>query len=164
MIFDQRRNIISPLRKRKGQALIEFALVLPFLILLVLGIIEFGWLTKNQLTIDNATREGARTAALGKTTSAIISTIQNQTSTVPGSPSQLTITMKRDSNSTGTNDYNYATTLLDTTDSNGNPVNNAPAGTMIQITVSIPEHSLTGFFPFLNNRNISAVVVMRRES
>jgi Flp pilus assembly protein TadG len=150
-------------KKRKGQALVEFALVLPFLILLVLGIMEFGWLTKNQLTIDNAAREGARSAALGKTTTDITSVINNQTSTVPYSSTQLTITMKRDDNSSGTNDYIYANTLKDTTDSNGNSVNDAPAGSMIKVTVSIPEHSLTGFFPFLNNRTISAAVVMRRE-
>jgi len=152
------------LRKRKGQALVEFALVLPFLIILVLGIMEFGWLTKNQLTVDNAAREGARSAALGKSISEITSVIQNQTTTVPGSPSQLTITMYRDDND-ATNGYNYTIALGDgEADSDGVVKNDAPAGAMIQVKVSVPEQSLTGFFPFLNNRTISAAVVMRRES
>jgi len=150
-------------KKRKGQALVEFALVLPFLILLVLGIMEFGWLTKNQLTIDNAAREGARSAALGKPTTDIESVIKDQTSTVPYSSTQLTISMNRDDND-ASNGYNYTIPLGDAAaDDDGVVKNDAPAGSMIKVTVSIPEHSLTGFFPFLNNRTISAAVVMRRE-
>jgi len=150
--------------RRKGQSLIEFALVLPFLIVLVLGIMEFGWLTKNKLTINNATREGARTAALGRSTTEITSAIQNQTSTVPGSPGELVITMNRDDND-ASNGYNYEIALGNAAaDSDGIIKNDAPAGSMIQITVSIPGHPLTGFFPFLKNRTISTSVVMRRES
>jgi len=48
------------LRGRKGQALAEFALILPVLFLLIAGIIEFGrgWNIKQALT--DAAREGAR--------------------------------------------------------------------------------------------------------
>ncbi len=42
----------------------EFALVAPFLILLVLGIIEFGRGMMVQQLLTNASREGAREAAL----------------------------------------------------------------------------------------------------
>ena len=48
------------LRSRKGVAAIEFALVLPLLIVFVFGIIEFGLLMYNQQIITNASREGAR--------------------------------------------------------------------------------------------------------
>ncbi|NLJ31875.1 MAG: pilus assembly protein [Clostridiales bacterium] len=44
----------------KGQAMVEFALVLPILILLVCGIIDFGWIYSNQITVTNACREAAR--------------------------------------------------------------------------------------------------------
>lgn len=150
--------------RRKAQALVEFALVLPFLIVLILGIMEFGWLTKNQLSINNATREGARTAALGRSTTEITSVIENQTDGVPGSPGKLTITMKCDDNN-ASNGYNYNINLSNAAaDSEGVVHNDAPAGAMIQVTVSIPNQSLTGFFSFLTNRTISASVVMRRES
>lgn len=43
-----------------GAAAIEFALVLPILVLLVCGIIEFGLLFYNKQMITNASREGAR--------------------------------------------------------------------------------------------------------
>ena len=56
-------KVLKKIRKReKGQALVEFALVLPLLIMLVCGIIDFGWLFYNVLSLQNACREGARKA------------------------------------------------------------------------------------------------------
>lgn len=51
-------------RNEKGQALVEFALVLPLLLALVCGIIDFGWIYYNQITLNNAAREGARYAVV----------------------------------------------------------------------------------------------------
>jgi len=56
---------IRPTRKdEKGQSLVEFALVVPMLLLLVFGIAEFGraWMTKNILT--GAAREAVRVLAV----------------------------------------------------------------------------------------------------
>lgn len=52
-------------RARRGQALVEFALVLPLLAVLLFAIIEFArvWNAKQLLT--DATREGARLAVVG---------------------------------------------------------------------------------------------------
>jgi len=47
---------------QKGVAIIEFAIVLPLLLLLVFGAIEFGLLFYNKQVITNASREGARAA------------------------------------------------------------------------------------------------------
>jgi Flp pilus assembly protein TadG len=47
-------------RKQKGQALVEFALILPLLLLVFFGIIEFSLLIFNRAVITNASREGAR--------------------------------------------------------------------------------------------------------
>jgi len=48
----------------RGQSLVEFALVLPLLLLVLMGIFEFGriWMTINVIT--SAAREGARVAAV----------------------------------------------------------------------------------------------------
>lgn len=51
-------------RNEKGQALVEFALVLPLLLALVCGIIDFGWIYYNQISLNNAAREGARYAVV----------------------------------------------------------------------------------------------------
>jgi len=54
----------NPLENEKGQSLVEFALVIPLLLLLVIGIFEFGraWMTRNLMT--GAAREAARMAAV----------------------------------------------------------------------------------------------------
>lgn len=49
-------------RKRRGQALVEFALVAPVFFLLLFGIIEGGRFILYYETLNNATREGARYA------------------------------------------------------------------------------------------------------
>jgi Flp pilus assembly protein TadG len=47
-------------RNHRGASAVEFALVLPILMVLLFGIIEFGLLMYNKAVITNASREGAR--------------------------------------------------------------------------------------------------------
>jgi Flp pilus assembly protein TadG len=49
----------------RGAAAVEFALVLPLLLLIVFGIIDFGRALNAQITLTEAAREGVRLAALG---------------------------------------------------------------------------------------------------
>ena len=51
-------------KKEDGQAVVEFALVLPLLLLLIFGAMDFGWLFFNKIQVNNASREGARYAAI----------------------------------------------------------------------------------------------------
>jgi hypothetical protein len=51
-------------RNRKGQALIEFALVLPILLLVVVGMLEFARAWNLHQVMTDAVREGARRAVL----------------------------------------------------------------------------------------------------
>jgi hypothetical protein len=48
------------LRYPKGQSFIEFALLLPLLIVLILAMVEFGFLMNNYMAILDATRNAAR--------------------------------------------------------------------------------------------------------
>jgi Flp pilus assembly protein TadG len=52
---------------RKGQALVEFALVLPLVLLLVVGMLEFARAWNLHQTMTDAVREGARRALLADT-------------------------------------------------------------------------------------------------
>ncbi len=52
------------LARREGQSLVEFALVLPILLLIIVGILEFGIAFRTYQVVTNAAREGARTAVL----------------------------------------------------------------------------------------------------
>jgi TadE-like protein len=47
-------------RGERGQALVEFALVIPVLMLILLGILKFGILYNNYLQLTDAVRSGAR--------------------------------------------------------------------------------------------------------
>lgn len=49
-----------------GAAAVEFAIMLPLLLLLVFGIIDFGRALNAQVTITQAAREGARLTALNQ--------------------------------------------------------------------------------------------------
>jgi len=51
-------------KNENGQALVEFALVLPILLLLLCGIIDFGWIFGNQLIASSACRDAARYTAI----------------------------------------------------------------------------------------------------
>ncbi len=51
-------------RGERGNALVEFALVLPLLLLVFAGIVDFGFLFQRYEVITNAAREGARLAVL----------------------------------------------------------------------------------------------------
>jgi hypothetical protein len=51
-------------RSERGSQLIEFSLVLPLLLLVVLGIMDFGLLFQRYEAVTNAAREGARIAVL----------------------------------------------------------------------------------------------------
>jgi hypothetical protein len=90
----------------RGQSLVEFAVAVPVFVMLLFGMLEFGFAFSHNLTLEYATREGARAgAALGKGTASvpcaqvdqeIIAGVQ-RVLTSPGSPvdvsriSQLTI-------------------------------------------------------------------------
>ena len=53
-------NNIQTKRRQKGAVLVEFALVLPLLLLILFGIIEFSLLLYDKAVITNASREAAR--------------------------------------------------------------------------------------------------------
>ncbi|MBN2795031.1 MAG: pilus assembly protein [Clostridia bacterium] len=57
--------------KQRGQSIVEFALVIPLLLIFVMGIIEFGFMFNAYLTISSASREGARLGSLGENDAAI---------------------------------------------------------------------------------------------
>ncbi|HVM64451.1 MAG TPA: TadE family protein [Acidimicrobiales bacterium] len=113
-------------RARRGQSLVEFALIVPVFMMLLLGMLEFGIAFTHEQTLAYATREGARTgAALAVGTTAypcstanfdapIIAAVQRivEASGSPVDASQVGITIykaKADGSSTGSeNAWVYA--------------------------------------------------------
>ncbi|HMB77739.1 MAG TPA: TadE family protein [Kiloniellaceae bacterium] len=59
------RQFLGSLRRsRDGASFVEFSLVAPFLVLLTLGIVDFGRVMWTSTTIEHVAREAARYAAL----------------------------------------------------------------------------------------------------
>ena len=58
-------------RREKGQSLVEFALLAPVLILLFMGMFDFGWILHKQIQMDHATRLGARRGSIGESNEVI---------------------------------------------------------------------------------------------
>jgi Flp pilus assembly protein TadG len=56
--------VLKKLRGERGASAVEFGLVIPILLILVLGIVEFGHAFQVQGTLSAAAREGARAMAL----------------------------------------------------------------------------------------------------
>jgi len=66
-------------RDSGGQAVVETALVLPLLLLLLMGIIEFGRLGNAYLAVTHAARHGVRHAAVGASNSDIVAQVHAAT-------------------------------------------------------------------------------------
>lgn len=60
----------------RGAVMVEFALILPLLVMLLVGIIEFGSAYNTKLALQAAAREGARAAALGRDSGDVRDTVE----------------------------------------------------------------------------------------
>lgn len=153
--------------RRGGTSFVELALVLPVLLAILMGVIDFGWLARNTLIVANAAREGARAAALGRTTADIkericydgAPTLQSST---PGVVTNGSIIMEQAPPAPATSPAGSplaytswpADIGIDPNKKNGVAPNN-----YVRITVNYTHRSLTGLF----NRTVSIPVMMRRE-
>jgi Flp pilus assembly protein TadG len=80
---NKEQRTVSRLHGDRGQSIVEFAFILPFLVFLLLAIIQFGLAFHNYLAITDAARVGARAAAVHRTSnpcSAATTAIQNTVS------------------------------------------------------------------------------------
>ena len=50
--------------RQAGSAAVEFALVLPLLLVVALALVQVGWLVRDRLLVEAAARAGARAAAV----------------------------------------------------------------------------------------------------
>ncbi len=70
------RHMVRRSRRENGQAVVEFALVMPVLLLLLLGVVQFGTVFRDYIALTDATRVGARQASVARS-------IQPETNRVP---------------------------------------------------------------------------------
>lgn len=128
-------------RRRKGDpraraaAVVEFAVVLPLLLTILFGIIEYGWVFMVRQSLQTAAREGCRVAVLQSATDSAINTRVAQVM----APTGLT----------------YSVTLTHAVA--GNPVET------VEIAVPYNDVSLMGGFFGTHDYNLAGTCSMRKE-
>lgn len=76
----------------KGQSIVETALILPIILLLIMGMFEFGRIFGSYLLITHTSRECARMASVGKSDTEIIQNAQTKSGLLNLSVTQIVIT------------------------------------------------------------------------
>lgn len=155
------------LRLRKparGTATVEFALILPLFLGLLFSIIEFGFIFRNLMIVQQACREGARAAAVGKSTTDVNAAIIGSLADL--SAARLTKTLQYRTLTLGV--WSSWVTLGDAATT---PVtNNAPQGAQVRVKATYSHRLLTGALfarmigqPGATTINLNSQMVMRRE-
>lgn len=130
-------------RVDSGASAVEFALVMPMVILLVLGALDFGLLLQARAQAANAAREGVRFAALGYKAAEVEKIAQNSVTGVSG-----TVQAKAECIS-----VNAVPCTL----------GGESSGNTAKVTVSIRYQGVTGLFPLLTETSFETSSVMRIE-
>jgi Flp pilus assembly protein TadG len=107
------------IRNQQGQTMTEFALVLPVLALILFAVIQFGIVFNNYVTLTDATRAGARRAAVSRQDpnrdSVVISAVRSSGTDLDSSKLSVpppTSTWDPGSDVTVTASYPYSISLL----------------------------------------------------
>ena len=95
-----RRGLLRRARNERGAALLEMALTLPLLLLVCVGILEFGRAYQTWQVLTNAAREGARVAVLPGTTQSDVTTRVRQYMSAGQLPNAATATVAIDGSQT----------------------------------------------------------------
>ncbi len=83
-------------RNKKGQSIVEAALILPVLLMILLMIFEIGRIFNADLIITQASREGARKAIVGADDTEIANVISSAASTLAQDTMFIVITPRKD--------------------------------------------------------------------
>jgi Flp pilus assembly protein TadG len=83
----------NTLKNERGQTMTELALVLPVLVVLVLGIAQFGVAFNNYVTLTDAARAGARVGAVSRNSSSPTSACTTAVRNAAGGLSQSNLTV-----------------------------------------------------------------------
>ena len=139
-------------RSSAGQSIAEFALVVPILLLLVFGIVEFGLIVKSWQVVTDAAREGARVAVVG---------------TTPGVTADSTAAAAAISGALNRGGLTQGTPTISIT-ANGGAWTDAARGDTARVTINYP-HSMIMFGPLISSMTgystipIRTSITMRKE-
>jgi Flp pilus assembly protein TadG len=122
-------------RAQDGAAAVEFALVAPLLLMLLFGIISFGFVFAQKLALGNGARQGARLGVVsGVTCAQIYSQAQSASSTIGMSSSAVSVSITKVSSS-GTSTTPCGTGSAQSTSST-QPCTGSATGDSIKVSLS----------------------------
>lgn len=107
---------MGKMKNQDGQALVEFAVVLPVLLLLIMGIAQFGMAFSSYLTLENASRDATRAGIIGYSDEEIHDVISTFSPGLESDKLTITITPSDGSRTSGDTltvklTYNYELTV-----------------------------------------------------
>lgn len=147
---------------RRGAALVEFVIVVPLLLLMLLGILEFGVIMHDYIMLNQAAREGARTACISTNNSVekVKAEVLRAAALPNLRPDMIRIT-RYDPNTGG---------WVAVGDKPSGTENDAPADSIVRVAIKdYPHQMVTGNFfsllPGYSNgvMNLSSKLTMRHE-
>ncbi len=109
------RRVAGLFRLADGQALVEMALALPILLLLFMGIFEFGRILGAYMIINDLAREGARYGVVGHDDAEIVGLISSRHAWLDSDSLHITVTPSFENREKGEPlavEIDYAVTLL----------------------------------------------------
>jgi Flp pilus assembly protein TadG len=86
-------------RRRGGQSLVEFAVVLPVFLLILAGILDFGLGLYSQMTVINAAREGARLGIVDQKVADITARVDSMAAGLDKTQLTISVTCKHEDGS-----------------------------------------------------------------
>jgi len=131
----------STFNNEKASSTVEFALVLPIMLLILMGTVEFGRIMSVSQMLNSAAREGARAATLPGASNITVQDRVNQELASAGLPNGI-----------------IELTPSDVTTANRNDP--------VTVRVTLPYSDIAwmpGFIPAFNGISLEGIVVMRKE-
>lgn len=91
-----KRIIRKLVRSKKAQSMVEMAIILPVLLLLLIGIMDFGRILGGYMIMHDLARDGVRAGVVGSTKSEIITQIKDNAVLLTVVDSDITVTPSSD--------------------------------------------------------------------
>jgi Flp pilus assembly protein TadG len=137
---------------QRGAQIVEFALVFPFLLLMLFLVVDFGFVVYNKAVITNASREAARFSAVLSVTPWTTSNVANVACTYARNFLITTGSGTRTANCAGTADP-----VIVVSNPNGNVPPNFGDPVTVQITYNFSGFLLNKASALLSNTSFSAL-------
>jgi Flp pilus assembly protein TadG len=132
---------VTARKGERGASAVEFALVVPFLLLIVFGIIVYGMVFAQSLSLSNSARQAARSGVIsGTTCDQITSLAHDAAGTIGMDGADTTVTVKRGLTSAGS---------ASACGGGGStqPCKSQPVGTNIYVTLAHDTDPVVPFIP-----------------